>query len=277
MKSLVLSVVIGMCLSAAAQAKSTSIFPKNNKWIGIGFVDDGISEADFNVVLDKIVKIYDPIVQKHGYKLDYERLWSDGTVNSDTTTEGDTWIINAYGGLARYKGMTMDGYAGVACHELGHHLGGAPQFSDGGGMSVEGESDYHVGAKCLHKYFADDDNIALMAGKQIDPLVIANCSAAYVGDAANIALCERSSLAGFVIADILRDLEGSATIAFNTPDNNKVSQTDEEHPAAQCRLDTYFASALCTVSPDIEFSDTDATVGACMDGMGARPQCWFAK
>jgi len=275
MKKLFWGVLACLCLSQAAYAKSTAIFPQNNRWIGMGLLDDGITEAQFNTVLDKIVAIYNPIVQSHGYTLVFNRLWPDGTVNSDTTTDGTNWVINSYGGLGRYKGMTMDGYAGVACHELGHHLGGAPLFTDGGEMSVEGEADYHVGAKCLRKYFATDDNVALMANVTVDPLVVANCTSAFTGNAEQIAICERSSLAGFVIADILRDLGGSPAIAFNTPDKSVVSTTFEDHPEAQCRLDTYFASAVCEVSSDIEFSNTDATVGACMTGNGARSLCWF--
>lgn len=262
-------------LSQVVQAKSVSMFPKNDRYIGVEFVDQGISEADFNVVLDKIVAIYDPIVQSHGFKLQFNRLWPDGTVNSDTDTEGDTWVINSYGGLARYKGITMDAYAGVACHELGHHLGGAPVFDDGSEMSIEGEADYHVGTKCLRKYFAADNNVQLMQGVTVDPLVVSKCTAAFLDDAEQIAICERSSIAGFLLADVLRDLGGEGPIAFNTPDPHQVDRTDESHPAAQCRLDTYFASAVCPVSSDVEFSNTDVTVGACMTGDGARPACWY--
>jgi hypothetical protein len=275
MRNILWGLVASLCFAATAKANSVSMFPKNNRYIGVGLTDDGISEADFNKVLDKIVAIYNPIVANHGFKLQFNRLWDDGTVNSDTDTEDDKWVINSYGGLARYKGMTMDGYAGVACHELGHHLGGAPLFS-GTDMSVEGEADYHVGAKCLRKYFADDDNVALMKDQNIDPLVVSKCTAAFLNDAQLVAICERSAIAGFVISDILRDLQNEAPIAFNTPDTSQVTQTFEDHPHAQCRLDTYLAGAVCPVSSDVEFSNTDPTVGACMTADGARPRCWFA-
>lgn len=275
-KQLILGLLLCFSLVETVHAeKSTSIFPKNDKWIGVGFLDDGISQATFNDVLAKIINIYNPIVASHGFKLQFNLLWDDGTVNSDTDTEGDTWVINSYGGLARYNGMTADGYAAVACHELGHHLGGSPLFSDGSDMSVEGEADYHVG-KCLVKYFADDDNIALMKAATIDPLVLSECSAAFVGNATSIAICERIAISGYVVANILRDLDGSPAIAYNTPDTSQVNQTNEDHPAAQCRLDTYFNSSVCpAVASDVEFSNTDPAVGACMSGPGIRPRCWF--
>ena len=51
------------------------------------------------------------------------------------------------------------------------------------------------------------------------------------------------------------------------------------HPYAQCRLDTYFNGALCTVSEIIDFDDDEETTGACHkkngDDRGLRPQCWF--
>jgi hypothetical protein len=275
MKHILWGLAASLLIVGTAQAKNASMFPKNNRYIGVGLTDQGISEADFNKVLDKVVAIYDPIVQAHGFKLQFNRLWDDGTVNSDTDTEGDQWVINSYGGLARYNGITMDAYAGVACHELGHHLGGAPLFSDGGNMSVEGEADYHVG-KCFRKYVAADDNVALMRGMNIDALVVSKCTAAFLNDKEQVAICERSAIAGFVLADILRDLGGEPAIAYNTPDPSVVTTVYEDHPHAQCRLDTYLATAVCPVSSDIEFSNTDASVGACMTGDGARPRCWFA-
>lgn len=253
------------------------IFPKNHLWIGVGLTDSGISEATFDGVLDKVVAVYNPIAQAHGFQLQFNRLWSDGTVNSDTDTEGDTWVINSYGGLARYQGMTADGYAAVACHELGHHLGGAPMFSDGSGMSVEGEADYHVGTKCLRNLWVNDDNITLMSNQTIDPTVVQKCTASFTGNAAEIALCERSAAASFVVADILRQLEDDPALGFNTPDPSQVDQTNEDHPKAQCRLDTYFNSGICTVPASVEFSPTDETVGACMTDPGVRPRCWYKQ
>ncbi|MGZ3721714.1 MAG: hypothetical protein ACXVA9_02210 [Bdellovibrionales bacterium] len=276
MKRLMMVILASFTIGATANAKKLceGIFPKNNLWIGVGLVDLGISQAVFDNVLDQLTTIYNPIVASHGYTLKFNHLWDDGTVNSDTSTEGGTWVINSYGGLARYSGMTSDGYAAVACHELGHHLGGAPLYQ-GDDMSVEGEADYHVGTKCLRKLFAHDDNVKVVSGMAVDPLVVTKCSVAFVGDNQQIALCERSAMAAFVVADILRDLGGDPKIGFNTPDPTQVRRTNEDHPAAQCRLDTYFESAVCNVSSDIEFSQTDYKVGSCLSGDGARSRCWF--
>jgi hypothetical protein len=95
------------------------------------------------------------------------------------------------------------------------------------------------------------------------------------------------------LARLLANLGGESVPAFNTPDKSKVSSTNEDHPAAQCRLDTYFAGAVCNVDWKIENSQTDANVGTCsgvgatllqlfqhgnsaFSKMGARPGCWYS-
>lgn len=45
------------------------IAPKNNLWIGVDRTNTGISEDVFNKALDKVVAVYDPIVQAHGFTL----------------------------------------------------------------------------------------------------------------------------------------------------------------------------------------------------------------
>ena len=65
-----------------------------------------------------------------------------------------------FGGLARHKLVTPDGFALVACHEMGHHLGGAPRR--GGWASNEGQSDYYATTKCARRIWAEDNNAAIM-------------------------------------------------------------------------------------------------------------------
>ena len=55
--------------------------------------------------------------------------------------------IFLFGGFARLEGMTLDGLAVTACHEIGHGIGGAP-FKESG-SSMEGQSDYYATKVCL--------------------------------------------------------------------------------------------------------------------------------
>ena len=81
------------------------------------------------------------------------------------------------------------------------------------------------------------------------------------------------------VTALLGSLGGEPASHFDTPDQNVVSATNDEHPAAQCRLDTYFQGSLCSKAYTIDMSMTDPAVGGCVASQGytsgMRPQCWY--
>jgi hypothetical protein len=105
------------------------------------------------------------------------------------------------------------------------------------------------------------------------------CRAQFANDN-QAALCIRTSMAGLALGRLLADLGGEKMPDFDTPDTHKVPRTDDDHPAAQCRLDTYYAGSLCGVDFQKDTSDTDPTVNTCSqekgDKIGYRPRCWYA-
>lgn len=229
------------------------LFPSNNLRIPVE-QNTGISEEVFKRVLSEVQATYDPIVSTSGKKLVLKNKWSDDTVNSDTIEHGNTWTINAYGGLARYKGMDADAYMLVLCHEMGHHLGGYPKYQEIFKMSWasnEGEADYFATLKCFRQMTLKDN---------------ANSR-------------KRAIAAGFKLADILRDLDDEPAISLDTPDKTEVAETNDEHPGAQCRLDTYYAGVICTAALQTPLSDSDPKIGACSEEagevIGVRPHCWY--
>jgi hypothetical protein len=122
--------------SASSNTLCAGIVPQNDMHIPVNsFSAGGLSEAEFNSVMDKMDAYYIPLLKAKGKQYDLKRLWTDDTVNASATEQGTDFIVNMYGGLARYPIMTTDGMTLVACHETGHHLGGAPKEggSDGGG------------------------------------------------------------------------------------------------------------------------------------------------
>lgn len=264
----------------AQPSNCPGIFPENNLWISDAAKSYGVSEADFNDVIDKVINEYGgEIKSKYGAELVFNRLWKKGTVNSDTYTDGNKWIVNSYGGLARYPGMTKDAYAVVACHELGHHLGGAPLFSDDPDewASVEGEADYFASLKCLRRIFEKEDSEALLANA--DRFVIRKCRKNHPRSRLDQAVCARAAQASLVLILVFRDIDGGKFISFATPDRRRVKHTYKDHPAAQCRLDTYFHGALCGANPYQELDQKDYHVNSCSDQIrekdGVRPRCWF--
>lgn len=249
----------------------------------------GITEDQFNRVMDRIQKLYGPVVAQQGGVLTIERKWSDPTVNASAEQINDQWILNMYGGLARHQETTEEGMALVACHELGHHLGGAPKNHSWAGddwATDEGGADYFATLKCLRNYFAEDDNETILAAATLDPLARTRCASEFT-DHVDQLLCLRTSMAATSGARLFMDMRGEAVVpSFATPDQSITKFLPEDnpdpntnpHPATQCRMDTYFNGAICHVSKTVSNSKTDYRDGSCVQGVdqfGWRPLCWF--
>lgn len=276
----------------------SGIFPKNDMKIPVGFkslagTPTGLSEAEFNTILDRADRIYGPVIAKAGGTLKINRLWTDATVNASAEEKGRTWYLNMYGGMARHELMTMEAFSTVVCHELGHHLGGAPKVQSWFGMmdwaTNEGGADYFATLKCLRDFYLEDDNASIVAGAtndgKLNALAAKTCDQEFATDI-DRQLCKRSSLGSQTLIAVLQTLKKPgappSTVPpadLATPDTNKVSETDDEHPKAQCRLDTYFAGATCNIDKTVALSNTDYRQGSCVENvakLGYRPRCWFA-
>lgn len=241
-----------------------------------------VSHNIFNKTIDDIYAVYSPIIQDLGGKLKFEKNWNSGTVNAYANRSGRTWSVHLFGGLARHQKMTPDGFALVVCHELGHHIGGAPKTrtnSGGAWASNEGQSDYWAALKCLRRIWEKDDNEEIVSKLKVPALVTKLCLENFQ-TANDLAICKRSALAGKAASSIFETVRnGRAGVDFSTPDRNVVRRTDDAHPKAQCRLDTYFAGAVCKIPYDKDVSQTDSNQATCnlRDGYtsGLRPLCWY--
>lgn len=281
-RALLLVALMAVALGSSTFANNRQIddgfAPENNLWIGTDekMVSTVTKEA-FNKIMDDVGAIYAPIVKAKGGNLVFQRNWDDGTVNAYASRQGTTWQVAMFGGLARYKDMTVDGFTYVVCHELGHHLGGAPKYVRNPWASVEGQSDYYGGLKCMKRLWANDNNVAIVDNMQVDAVVEKACEKQFA-NSNEAALCKRLAMAGKTLGQTLADLGQEKAVDFATPSTVVVTKLMESHPPAQCRMDTYFAAALCDKDPTDDFSDTDRLVGACNAGtetIGFRPRCWY--
>ncbi|NOT78581.1 MAG: hypothetical protein HOP07_06210 [Bacteriovoracaceae bacterium] len=255
--------------------------PENNLQIAVG--DKAANNMTKELFLDAITRVssaYEPIVAQKDGKLIMNNRWDDNTVNASAQQSGKNWQVNMYGGLARHPLVTVDGFMMVVCHELGHHIGGAPRKGGFGSSwaSNEGQADYFAGLKCMRRVLENEDNISAIANMTIDADVVTQCSSVYKSES-EIALCKRVSMAGKSLAMLLGDLGGNSNVKFNTPDVSKVAKTNDNHPQAQCRLDTYFQGSLCDKAISDDVDNRDAIKGTCVkkDGytVGVRPLCWY--
>ncbi len=257
--------------------------PENNLKISVDAKRvGGLNEEQFNAVIDKVENLYKPIVSTAGGDLVVERKWTDATVNAYAQQSGRTWKVSMFGGLARHETITEDGLALVVCHEIGHHIGGAPKKASmwsSPWASNEGQSDYFATLKCLRKTWSTDNNEEVIRDMEIPETLSASCAATHFVSA-DYAICVRGGMAGMSVARLFQSLRQS-TVApkFDTPDTKVVTKTDDNHPATQCRLDTYFQGALCEVSSNEDVATNSEVTGTCHGSLGhtvgLRPLCWF--
>ena len=81
--------------------------------------------------------------------------------------------------------------------------------------------------------------------------------------------------AGQSLGNVLADLGNEPMPRYETPDRTVVKRTQEAHPKAQCRLDTYKAGALCDKTWDdyvVPANASQAKAVSCQ-----KPRCWFAN
>ena len=279
----VLCLSLMISLSGHAFSKgSVGFMPENNLHIGPNDknANTSVTEEVFNKVIDIAEKYYIPVIKKMGGVFKVNRNWSDGTVNASATRKANIWEVNMYGGLARHPRVNADAFALVLCHEIGHHMGGAPKVAGffQRWASNEGQSDYYGTTKCFRLLYSQDNNEDIVSRMSIPAIVKDQCHKVYANNAES-ALCMRINMAGLSLAQLLGELGGNPNVDFTKPDITKVSRTNDAHPKAQCRLDTYFQGALCDRPMNESPSNSDATRGFCTSRsghqIGLRPLCWY--
>jgi subtilisin-like proprotein convertase family protein len=279
----------------AAEAQA-SFLPQNNLHLQdnlLGFTN--VEETEFNGIIDKVAKYYSPIVKSHGGTLNMIRDWNDSTVNAYAAQEMSNWNVKMFGGLARRPEITPDGFTAVVCHEMGHHLGGFYFYANSSTewAASEGQSDYFATHSCLPNIWRNEKDNNAKSRATASPFIRSQCDGVWhTTDAQN--LCYRVASAGESLATMLSALRNGEAPKFETPDPKEVDVTSIEHPAAQCRLDTYLQGALCTQSFDEKIipgranrygqnskqvellSQASSCHAAAGFAFGTRPRCWFA-
>ena len=267
MKRLGFSLLLTIFFLSEACFSQQSFMPENDLYKEDRINElESTTEHEFLTVLKQVENFYKPIVQRHGASLVFINDWKDPTVNAYATQIGKRWEVHMFGGLARRKEMTIDGFQLVACHEVGHHLGGFPFVHEW--AANEGQSDYFAALSCARELWKHDlvKNAAAALSVPRHPKRL--CDQAW-SRRADRNLCYRVAQAGKSLADLL----SRGTAKYETSDKTVVSSTVNHHPGGQCRLDTYLAGASCKVSFDVSRiprNEKDSAKVSC-----ARPRCWF--
>ncbi len=262
------------------------------------FDEPRVTEVSFNYLIKALEEVYEPIVKAHGATLKIFSHWEDDTLNAFAEQSLDeegglVFELHLFGGLARRSEVDINGYALVACHEIGHHLAGFPFYGDGEWGSSEGESDYYATQVCAKEIWKSEPFANAVFGEGVHPSAKLRCDAVYENpDERN--LCYRSATGGLQLGRLLESLTGEE-INPEGLDTDVVAETNPYHPFPQCRLDTYVAGALCKAGYKLDLipgrdeqggtsngilAEFEAATVSCMDvslyADGFRPRCWFA-
>lgn len=283
---LVAALVLSNSVLACSEDGSTGFVPENNLKISVAAkrkAGEGLTEEQFNEVIDKVEAAYAPIITSLGGNLKVSRNWTDGTVNAYASRAGSTWNVAMFGGLARHATITEDGFALVVCHEIGHHIGGAPKKVSAWSnswASNEGQADYWANLKCLRRVFEKESSMRIVRAMKDVPEELVNKCKAVWETTKDRAICIRGGMAGMSVAKLFQSLRNAEVAPdFTTPDAKVVTRTDDNHPAYQCRLDTYFQGSLCPAHYSDDVEQDDEVIGTCHGALGSRigtrPLCWF--
>lgn len=267
-----------------------------------------ITKEQFEATIDKVVNLYKREIEAEYRKLVVEKEWDNKQINAYVTIKGnrkwsgggnytdpeptDWYSMHIFGGLSTHPLSTLDQLALVVCHETGHLFAGHPYVHANNKkttvFSIEGQADYFATSKCLKKLFEDEDNEAYLVGKIIPPSAQKSCFDTW-GPSKDHAACIRIAMAGDTIIQMFHDVKSKSGSnpwmngqkKMEKPDLAKrdptiVTTMFERHPELQCRIDTYFQGALCTVSHDELLARDSSGKGSCKNGeTGERPLCWF--
>ncbi len=287
--SIVLPVLVLMNHSAVAQ-----IMPENTLWLEDSLERNAnMTEQEFEALSKTVIDFYTPLAKIHGGDLLVINNWKDATVNAYAEQQGVQWTVQMFGGLARRKEITADGFQLVVCHEVGHHLAGFP-MSGTVWFANEGQSDYFATETCAKAIWANDLEINAGFRTTAPEIVRKACDRSYSLEAEQN-LCYRSAMGGQSLATLLAALGYNGAPQFEKPDPKVVKVTNHEHPRAQCRLDTYLNGALCNKTLDLNGkipgketpaggasleAEQESQASSCYtyasDSFASRPRCWFA-
>jgi hypothetical protein len=265
-------------MGCGTPVKAASFLPENDLYLEDGLGLANMTQAQFQGAITKAQKLYAPIVYQSGGNLSIQGNWNDSTVNAYASQNGANWIVMMYGGLARRPEVTLQGFYGVICHELGHHLSGFPMYPAQQGQKqwagAEGNSDYFAYQVCMKKMLANE----MFAGDDYPQTVLDKCDDVYSNDEKKHTVCLKSIMSAISLSNLLATLNRDQ-VSIDTYDPLVVKSTNTSYPSTtQCRLDTMVAGSVCTQPWNdsvIPKSEAVSNKQLCAVGIGKRPVCWF--
>lgn len=184
-------------------------------------------------------------------RVDYEAMAFNGSAGMD----GNRKIVTLNLGLILHPKISKDVIALIGCHELGHHLAGAPLSSKQFQFSVEGQADYFAPQGCFDKWL----DAKVLSSYTIRSEVTKYCQAFSPRTSPRFDRCTRAIEAAVRLSEIFADKKRSPQLPdLFAVEQIEVSTTIEAHASPQCRLDTFKAGYISHIW-----------------SKKPRPRCWF--
>lgn len=244
---------------------------QGSDWYGVG----GIDENTFNAIIDVADQVYTPILKKNGLTLVFDRKWQDDTVNAYCQRDTELVTVSLFGGLARLKDMTPEGFLIVVAHELAHAMSVYPLYPSSWASS-EQSSDNMAVQQIARKLFAQEASGGedkCNCGFAPDYSRKINDYCAKFQDEEQNIICKRSMAGGLALGKVLATLGDEPIPSYETPSRTRVKKTQTSHASAQCRLDQYGIAALCEKNiPEAPFLSTKSKA---MPYICSYSPCWF--
>ena len=209
------------------------------------------SKSEFEQTLESARKYFRPIYQSHGKELSILGEWDYDENNAKALAYTvDHYFIEIYGGALKSEGTNTDSLRAMICHEVGHHLGGAPfmpQYYEDYYLfqgSSEGQADYYAANVCLKKWLNGEDHwrkIHQIGFSKKDQIFCER----YHNDKNNIGLCIRIITAFKRMLSL--KIESEVQINLKTPSlaYKYALASSVTHPPSLCRLETAYAGVIC--------------------------------
>lgn len=225
------------------QLVAYQVMPDNDLWKEDSlYKRGGLTQEMFNRVITIADEIYQPFAKQNNETLVINRKWTDSTVNANCSRYRGKVTVNMFGGLARRSEVTVEGFALVLCHELGHAYGGYPYIYEYAKMSAEGQADYYGARDCMEMVM--DRMLDTVEGPSTD-YMIRSCGSDQ--------LCLRGLIGGQSLGNLLSKLSNEDAPDYEHLDESITNETNLSYPSVPCRLTTYFYGVM----------------------KKSRPLCWF--
>ncbi|MCW8886484.1 MAG: hypothetical protein OQK12_14720 [Motiliproteus sp.] len=233
-----------------------------------------ITKSQFDLIIATATDQYADVFAEHQQRLSIVATWESDNVYANAwkmeDAKGETGLIQISGGFARHPDISPTAFALILCHEIGHHIAGPPFIWK---FSAEGQSDYFGAADCLRKLFRR--GVFEPHKGHIPRVVIKACADAFTIPEER-QICARIALAGSTLANYFARKRGFPKPLLSRRDQSVAKSTILVPTNPQCRLDTYFAAALCNTA-DHSYDPQHRWLchNSNQKTPANRPNCWF--